>query len=54
MELLIGFLLIMFTGWVLFKLLTTPLKVLGIVFKILGLILLGSLVWLALLYWVVA
>ena len=54
MELLIiSLFLIVITGYVLYKLLSSPFKVLGFLFKAIVILVLGGLAWLGLFYWVV-
>ena len=51
--LIMSLILIMITGYVLYKLLSSPFKVLGFIFKAVVILVLGSLVWLGLFYWVI-
>ena len=51
--LIISLILIVMTGYVLYKLFSSPFKVLGFLFKAIMILVLGSLAWLGLFYWVV-
>ena len=57
MEILIvliaSLILIVLTGYVLFKLFSSPFKVLGFLFKAAAILVLGAAVWLGLFYWII-
>ena len=50
--LIISLILIVITGYVLYKLLSSPFKVLGFLFKAFVILVLGSLAWFGFFYWV--
>ena len=50
--LIMSLILILLTGYVLYKLLSSPFKVLGVLFKVFVILVLGSLAWFGLFYWV--
>ena len=51
--LIISLILIVMTGYMLFKLFSAPFKVLGFLFKAAVILVLGAAVWLGLFYWVI-
>ena len=51
--LIASLILIVLTGYVLFKLFSSPFKVLGFLFKAAVILVLGAAVWLGLFYWVI-
>jgi len=49
---MLSFVLLLITGYLLYRLIRHPLKSFGIIFKGIVLLVLGILVWLGLFYWV--
>ena len=51
--LIVALITVVITGYVLYKLLSKPFKVLGFLFKAIVILVLGCLAWLGIFYWVI-
>ena len=51
--LIVALITVVITGYVLYKLLSKPFKVLGFLFKAIVILVLGCLAWLVIFYWVI-